>query len=720
MTPESTAAPADSDPLAAAVAQMQQLAAAQAAPAPPAFVGSPELPGVPITPPAPDPAAALAAATQEMQRQAAIDGADTRTGAPIATRLAVGAAADPATRLARLRQQYPDAAPIPGTDNFTYTNPDTGKKQTYEPIGYRVPTAGDIASLVPEIAEAVGAVGGGMAGSAAGGPLVGTAAGAAIGATTARDIATRTIAGVMGLPELRTPEQQLADQAKTFAINAAAPVAGRALGHAAVSLLGPDPTAVVTPAYQAAQSLTQSGAVPGLLDVLPAGVASGGGGIPRIESALSQAPFSGGTREAYAQTSQKLSQGVQNLAAREAGGAALVPPADTFGQNVQAIAKGVNDAVTARNDGYLAQAQTAMGGPQAPIQLGAVRQLVSDLTAEQARAPATLAGAYEAPLERANSLLADASTTSNAGTLPLDIVRQARTSAGQAADWDVTRGDPSANMKRYYGALSQDLQTAADAADQGPAGPVGSGAAMRNFNTQWSSYLDPDTGAGAVLGKLSDPATSADALMKMMRSTAPGSTQQLFSLFSHVAQFDPAAVGTLRSGIMQTMGETPEGFDLAKFMQNYAKSQDQAKNIALGQPLIDNLDALKAVQDGVKASAASRNFSNTAGAVFGLTALGTAGSALVSGSPRAAAAALAAPVVPAIAGRLLQSAPAVRWLANAGLVNPASADQVATHMGRLASVAAADPSVAHLVGALPNLLNTAAPPAAPPGQANVP
>ncbi|MBB4230022.1 hypothetical protein [Rhizobium mongolense] len=152
---------------------------------------------------------------------------------PKIVRAQVGALDKPEDRLRTLRQTYPDAQPYNG-DNFIMTDPQTGKTMVYNQESW-IPDLNDAASLIPEIGEGIGAIGGAVTGAAIGGtsgsvvPLAGTAAGAVTGgaigagtgATIGREAAQRGANWFFGNEDTRTTGEQLGDAAKTFALNAA-------------------------------------------------------------------------------------------------------------------------------------------------------------------------------------------------------------------------------------------------------------------------------------------------------------------------------------------------------------------------------------------------------------------------------------------------------------------------------------------------------------------
>ncbi|WP_037454288.1 hypothetical protein [Sinorhizobium fredii] len=182
---------------------------------------------------------------------------DTSDDAPANVRAAVGALDKPEDRLTALRKYYPDAQPY-GEDNFIFTDT-SGKVRKYNSEGW-IPDGGDIASIIPEIGEGVGAIiggtGGAMLGAGAGGatgavagsvvPVAGTAAGAlggagyggilggmagaGTGAVVGREATQRGLNWLFDNEDSRTGTEQAADMAKTFALGAAGEGVGMVAG----------------------------------------------------------------------------------------------------------------------------------------------------------------------------------------------------------------------------------------------------------------------------------------------------------------------------------------------------------------------------------------------------------------------------------------------------------------------------------------------------------
>lgn len=159
--------------------------------------------------------------------------------APAGVRFEVGALVKPEDRLRAVRKHYPDAEPY-GNGNFIMTHPENGEVMLYNQEGNWIPSAGDIASIVPEAAEVVGAGVGGIFGGAGGatlgtsvpgvgtvaGGVTGAIAGAGTGGAAAKDLAERGINWLYGNEDTRTLGEYAKDKAVDVAMSAAGEGAG--------------------------------------------------------------------------------------------------------------------------------------------------------------------------------------------------------------------------------------------------------------------------------------------------------------------------------------------------------------------------------------------------------------------------------------------------------------------------------------------------------------
>ncbi len=216
-------------------------------------------------------------------------------GAPRQVRAAAGFAETPQDKLAVIRKTFPDAMQEPGqTDNFVFTNPQTGKLTRYNPKGF---DRNDLLSIGPEIGEIIGSTAGGVVGAGAGLPAgpVGSVAlggvGAGAGGAAGREFAARLGRFLTGVEDTRSGGQQAVDAAQTAGINAAFQVAipgGLAAARSVKNAISPPLT---TAAGQAGAKLASAADDLGI--PLTTGQRTGSEALQRLEAFKAQAPVSG-------------------------------------------------------------------------------------------------------------------------------------------------------------------------------------------------------------------------------------------------------------------------------------------------------------------------------------------------------------------------------------------------------------------------------------------
>ena len=662
------------------------------------FASLERLEGGDMSPMPPDTGPSIQHILEGAERLRMLEGADTLSGAPVSVRAAVGASA-PADRLTALREHYPDAAPLPGTDNFVYTD-SAGKRVAYEPMGWRVPwteqgahaLAGDAASLGPEIAEGAGALGGAAVGSLAS-PVVGTAIGGGAGAMAGREAYGNLMRFFGGSMDTRTAGQHAAEDAITGGVNAVLPGASEWMFGPAIGALFAPGADTLT--QQAARALDVAGVTRDLRTTLPAGVAAESPGIQKIEQAMMHMPASGGLRESYADTKGAIGEGLQGLADSTAA-PRPTPDPETFASNVAGIAKDIHGNFTARREALDQNLENEIGA-DTPVSIEPIRQLRADLAAKQSEAQESLAPSFQPAIDFLDKTIRDARTAGNMGQISFGAIRQIRRDLGDRVEWplgtgaDLPTGNPA--LRQAYGAYKASIQDAATAA-----GPDAQ-RALNDHDSLVSNYM-ADGGPNDTMTRLSDPATNANALPRLAQSTATADQNSLMHLWSAAS---PEQKQEIQAGMIQKLGTPASGadFDPATFARAYQKTTGGARDMVFGTqgtPLRDSLDNLMTVQKTVATSAANKNAPNTAPTLAIIAAMSGIAHYAMTGSPGQAAGVAASTFgAPWAAGKLMTSAPFVRWLSSTWGVNGARADQWARHLGRLGAVTAADPAMGDLV-----------------------
>src|SRR5215469_6976253 len=634
---------------------------------------APTPPRAPVAPPAPaaapfdltslagpDPTQIDAAILKQQADDAAaarkmLAGADLTTGVPTSLRMEVAAAPTPADRLAAIRKWYPDAEPVPGSSNFVFTNPATGRKTSMMQTGlpWYEPSAGGMWALGDDAAALLGGLAAGAGGAAAGtflAPGVGTVAGElggfGLGSAAGRELYRRGL-GLFGydITDTRTPAEIAADMAKETALNAATAGAGKLVAPIVADVLRPG---IGTATQQAARNLDATGVTDNLAGKLPAAVATQSPTEAMAEGATFRLPGGGAVRNAYVETDKALTEGAQNVA-QQASGRTLAPTPTTFAGRVGDIAKDMDTKFDALRTNLEAQA-TNLIGKTTPVDITPFR------TMRQGMLDAIDRGAprsdYADALDRLNQII-DAADAQPSGALSFDVMQKWRTNVGKDAGFE---GRPNADipatgipaMQQLYAGLKGVLGNTAQAA-----GPNAE-AAWNLYNGTVAAYR---ANLSDTLTDLMDPALRSDRLTKLTQSTAPQDQNAIASLFAS-PYLSPGQRGELVGGFVNQLGTTgakgAENFDMPTWLKNYNNMTSTAKATIFGNPggqVRDALDQLATVQRQIQQSAIYRNTSNTAYTGLWAAAMMEAARALAMGGYREAAAVLGGAAFPGMVAR---------------------------------------------------------------------
>lgn len=630
---------------------------------------------------------ALTNAVRAAASQLRASSADRRTGAPANVRAAVGSAQTERDRLATIRRFYPDAQPE-GADNFIFNNPATGRPTLYNPPGFNL---SDLASIAPEIGEAVGGFVGGalalppaVAGAAPTGGLSALAvpAGVGLGAAAGREIATLGASLFGDTVDTRGPVARSVDAAQTAGINAAAvPLtdwAARGVRYA----LGPVQRLVGGRGQATLEDFTQSGVRASAGDV------TGNPGTQSMQAAVSAAPT--GTRRmatfAEGQTDD-LGRAVTQTAERIG-----VP---TTPQNAGATLRDGAGAAVARfetRQGQLYDDAFERIGGDSRVSFPAVQQLRERIATEIAQAPQSAGSRLRPVLARIDALLEDA----GADGLAFGAMRRERTALGQrigAPSVSAAAPDPEAvgYLRQLYGAITEDMTAHA----QSIGGDAARALQLADRYTRFNRNINLP-----VLERLQRQGTDEQVYnLVFPRSGRPDAG----TLSRVLRNMTPEERSTLSATVLDRMGtptpgaQAAEDFSAATFLTNWnrlTQSGPAARRLLFGPEdaeLGRSLDRLVRVAGAIRDTQRYTNWSNTGRAVAGL---GVAGMVLnevsqgdVGGFVQAVGLGL---VAPAVGARLLTSPQFVSWLASAG---PTIIDQGATPgvMRTLARIGAANP-----------------------------
>lgn len=269
----------------------------------------------------------------------------------------------------------------------------------------------------------------------------------------------------------------------------------------------------------------------------------------------------------------------------------------------------------------------------------------------------------------------------NNGQIPFHALRDLRSRVGAMLDDSLITGIPGGELKRLYGALSKDMEAAANAAGAGK-----EFARQNNFYAARSDRLDM---LEKVIGK-----TPEDTFRNFMPKDPEAVTkvrQVMRSLTeSERETVTDAVVNRLGRALPGKQDMTGEMFSTETFLTNWNKMSPGAKaQIFPDAAMRKNLDALANVSDDIRAGAkVFANPSGTAGATapYGIGYLAASGAwDFVTGNVPGAVAKLgtAGSLLGGayIGSKMLTSPKTVEWLARSSKVS--TPEQATAQLGRL-------------------------------------
>ena len=678
------------------------------------------------------------------------DSIDTQSGAPAGVRAQVGAAQSQEDRLTTLRNLgYADAVPVEifdpengatkfGRGNFIFTNPETGQLTLFDEdirlFGIPVPTLGDFADVGPEIAETVGAIGGGIAGAIGGGaagtvvaPGVGTVglgtagfiAGEGAGSALAREAYISVLDFFGETEDSRTGLERAGDMAFTATINAAAgPVLSKI--WKGVKFVGGAPIryaygAMSAGAEEALERMVKTG-----VKNPTAGQVSGSPLINFVEAGLAMLPAS--TRimkENAEQTIAQLDTATRELA-EQYGGTRTTSEASyklmdsatasraRYDDKVDAMYTAVNDlipdsvvsdarATTEFVEKYIVAAKTATGEPQ-----------------------------LNPALIQAQQVLKDAAD----GVLSYNRLKEFRTSLGKTIRSAESKGaltGPEAKVKELYGYVTRDLDEIVTRASSGQADLFGKnvnvpkqGTAIDLYN-QANAFVRENMRPGGDMKFIDDVLkrgeSEATGALRYAMSGAKDGAERIEKLrrqftpeeFDVLAGYNLGKMGTPRASVAGAVevGEgaakegadyvAAQGFSPNTFLTNWGNMSKEAKDAMFAggkyDELLPALDDLVFTVDRIGKSAAQ--MANPSGTAKNIAAIGFLG-----GIPGASLIGMDSftfgfgGLAGQYGGAKLMTSPSyVKWLAEGVQIAAYNPNSFGQHVRRLVQIQAANPEI---------------------------
>ena len=620
---------------------------------------------------------------------------DMKTGVDLGVSTAVGAAISRKDKLATLKKFYPDALPFE-EDNFVFTHHETGRPTLYNPPGF---DSGDVARHGREISTAIGSTLGSIFG-AGGGFVLGAPTGPGAAITTTEGaiygaglgaVATGTFYDFLtqkflGTEDTRRMGKRFVDTTVESVTAGAGEKVGLVVGpkieKGIKNILGGG-TKRSKQIYDALMRL----------EITPtAGVVTGGKGVGRIEGALDQAATSSTIMR---ESIEKVIKETEAAATKTAEKIGTPGSQQKTGEIIQKGSAGAIESYK-KAQKILEDKLSEEIGPDTIIPVKALRELLEEFEAKVLKAPNSLGPKYKGTIAEIKNILADAK---DRGGLPYSIFREHRTTLGKRmADFN-EKATEKALWKRMYGSMSRALEEVID------------GYAPRikdqfketmNFTKRWNEeHRD-------LFEKLVDMDAPEKAFRYMMNTRKDGGTilRKLESQFTKKEWDDISSTVVKKMGYKNFGNEADDTFSVSTFLTNYRSLANEAKDVMFqgeNSALRKELDNMVKMFQNIQDNARMGNFSNTAGATHLLDTLATMGLDTTSLAANLATGQSAMKstqsLVGNIAGRLLfprqvaklMTNPAfVKWLATPPVTGKGA---IASHIGRLAAVAKANPMI---------------------------
>ena len=388
------------------------------------------------------------------------------------------------------------------------------------------------------------------------------------------------------------------------------------------------------------------------------GQAAGNRRTQGLESLLAGGPTSGGVMvRAAERQATDLGQGLQNRAegfyrnaSGERAGMAVESGVDTFTGNIGATRK----ALYWQADRLIPNTTT--------LPLSRTQQALADLTAPNPNAPATTAAMINPKIRNLADTIAQ-DMASAPGGLPYATVKDIRSRIGaELSDFSLTTDKPTAEYKRLYAALSQDMEEAARRQ-----GPAAERAAKRANN-----YFKASAGRIEALERVVDKNGGPEKVF----AAAMSGTQDGGTVLRKVMQsLPPDGQKAMTGAVIKRMGLATKGqqgaegdkFSAQTFLTNWNGISKEAKAALFdrhGAKFSADMDRIARVAERI--TTGSKVFANPSGTANRAAAYGYAAS-LAGSAATGQAAAFGALVTSGAAAnltaRMMTNPRFVSWLA---------------------------------------------------------
>ncbi len=612
---------------------------------------------------------------------------DVTKGAPLSVRSAVASAQRPEDKLTALQSFYPDAQLYKG-DNYVFTDPKTNRPTLFNPEGLDY---GDFAEFGRGAAELAGGGIGGAIAVVGGqlGPQVAipeeiftVPAAVGLGATIAGDLYDMMLRGIYDVKDTRSSIEIVGQDVSSIMLNAVGQKLGEVVEQGVRSGVSAGGRLVGKTSDAIRDAFTRIGTEP------TAGAVSGSRFIQGVEQALAKLPSSADI------IGKKYNATIDAMDAFAKRTASRLTTKEGSEQVGRSISKGVDDFVNR----FQAQASTLYDDvwkkipktKRVPI-ANFTKEL--DSTVGQFGDDPAFQGILDSPVIKK---LAEAAgeTVEKEGGVTVGTLKALRTKIGsELQNKSLLTDTTHAELKKLYGALSEDIKLAAEASNAGHA--------FSRANNYWKAgrgriddVLDPmvnSKNAEKIYNKVFGP----DG--KTLKNIGTSDIRTLMKSMPKQAQQDVSAEFVKRMG-MSTPGTTgfegAGGFSPARFLTQYNTMSKGAKSA-----VFDRVPGLRAAMDdlamtsaAVKDTHAMANNSGTAGQLMFMNLL-TGGIGGLYGGTEGALVGVSAVMSPYGAAKLMTSPRFVRWLADAGKTVATDPNTIGPFLGRLTAIAEFEPQI---------------------------
>jgi hypothetical protein len=307
-------------------------------------------------------------------------------------------------------------------------------------------------------------------------------------------------------------------------------------------------------------------------------------------------------------------------------------------------------------------------------------QALDTLTAPVAGAEKTTGALVNPKLAEIRQNIA-ADLQANNGVMPFEAIRALRSKVGAMLDDSLVSGIPGGELKKLYGALSKDLESAATQA--------GAGKEFARQNDFYRSRMDRiENTLERVVGK-----TPEETFARFM----PKDANQVSTVRATMRSLDPEQRKIVTDAVVERLGRASPGkqdaagevFSPETFLTNWNKLSPGAKQQIFNDPVMrKNMDALADVGENLRSGAkVFANPSGTAGAAapMGIGYLGARAAVNlatgdVAGAVHSAGTAGMLMGGAALGAKMLTDKRVVEWLAQYPKVSPEAAP---LHLARL-------------------------------------